>query len=327
MLFLNRQQVESLLDPDQLIDALAPAMVDLSAGAVSMPSRIAAQVSDVDGLLGVMPAYVSSSTLAAKLVAVFPRNADRGMHTHQALLTLFDADTGTPLAVIDGTAITAARTAAGSALATRLLALPDADCLLIVGTGVQARSHARHISRVRDLKEVRVVGRNKQKAEALAGEITAALGLPASSGTSFRDAAAGAHIICATTHASEPVVYGAHLDPGTHINSVGVNPQGGEIDDATIARSLIVVESRLAALVPTGIGGATELIQAVEDGRLAEADLSEIGELISGERPGRPSPDQITLYRSVGVAVQDAVAARLIYDAARDRGVGLEVDL
>ena len=328
MLFLNHRQVASLFDPDQLIDALAPAMVDLSAGTVSMPNRIAAQVTDVDGLLGVMPAYVaSSSTLATKLVAVFPQNAGKGIHTHQALITLFDAATGTPLAVMDGTAITAARTAAGSALATHLLSRPDAECLLIVGTGVQARSHARFIPRVRDVKEVRIVGRSEQKAKQLADEIAADLGVPATAGPSFHDAAAGAHIICATTHSSEPVIFGESLEPGAHVNAVGLNPKGGEVDADTIVKSLIVVESRQAALASSGLGGATELIQAIADGRITEADLAEVGELISGERPGHTSQEQITLYRSVGVAVQDAVAAQLVYTAAREGRVGLEVEL
>jgi ornithine cyclodeaminase len=160
MLILSRSEVESLLDPDELIDAVADAMGDLSAGRASMPPRIAAMVPERDALLGAMPAYLpSAGVLACKLVDVFPGNAALGKETHQAVIVCFDPDDGHPLALMDGTAITAQRTAAGSALATRLLAREDSRVLGIVGTGVQARSHARFVWRVRGFSEVRIGGR------------------------------------------------------------------------------------------------------------------------------------------------------------------------
>lgn len=328
MLILNRQQVETLLDLDDLVEALAPAMAALSAGSVSMPQRVAATVRERDGLLGVMPVYIGSSdVLAAKLVSVYPHNSRLGLPTHQALLTVFDPETGVPLALMDGAYVTAARTAAGSALATKLLARPDADVLTLVGTGVQARAHARAIPRVRTIKEIRVVGRNEQRARAFADYLTGELGIPVRFGDSFREAAEGADIICAATHSESPVVIGKWLEPGAHVNSVGLNPRGRELDDDAIMNSLLVVESRHAALFD-GPGGATDLTWPIRDGLIDESHIhAEIGELVSGAKQGRTSDDQITLYKSVGVAVQDAVAARIVLDRAIAQGIGVEVEL
>jgi ornithine cyclodeaminase/alanine dehydrogenase-like protein (mu-crystallin family) len=311
MLVLTRADVEKLLDLDALVDALAQAHRELSAGRVSMPPRGVALVEEQDALLGSMASYVPGTVLAVKLVTLFPRNRDR--HTHQAAIMVFDHETGTPAALMDGTYVTATRTAAGSALATRLLARPDARVLAILGTGVQARSHARALTRVRDFAELRVAGRDRAKAEALAAEVggTAA--------ASFEDAVRGADVVAATTHAAEPVVRREWLSPGTHVTSVGLNAHGREVDEATVADALVVVESREAALAPLP-SGAPELQGAA--GRIH----AELGELVAG-RPGRASPEEITLYKSVGVAVQDAAAAALVLAAARERGVGSEIEL
>lgn len=328
MLILNRAETQALLDPDKLVDALAPAMVELSAGFVSMPSRIAALVKEKPGLLGAMPAYLSSSkTLACKLVSVFPPNWKLDLPTHQAVVLLFDADTGTPLALMDGTSITALRTAAGSALATRTLARPDAKVLLIVGTGVQAHSHARAVSRVRKFTEIRVAGRDMVKTGELAEELSRELGQTVQARELKKKAFAGADVICATTDAAEPVIRAVSLEPGMHINSVGLNQQGREVDAAAVQRARVVVESRQAALAPPP-SGANDLLWPIRDGVItAEHVYAEIGEILGGSKPGRTAADQITLYKSVGVAVQDAVAARLVYDAAVERRVGSDVGI
>ena len=317
MLLLNRRQVESLLDLDALVEALAPAMAELSAGRVSMPGRTVAQVQKPRGLLGVMPAFLpKSQTLSCKLVTLFPENRDRP--THQAVVLLFDPASGVPMAMLDGTSITAIRTAAGSALATRLLARSDAERLLIIGTGVQALSHARAVSRVRKLNDIRVAGRDSGKSAAFAQALQRELGIPAAacplSAAAFEDA----HIVCATTHAVEPVVRGAWLEPGTHVNSVGMNAAGREVDAEAVRRAQVYVEHRAAALAPPP-SGVNDLVGAEVRG--------EIGEVVAGICPGRESPQQITLYKSVGVAVQDAVAAQLVYDAAVKRGLGEQVEL
>jgi ornithine cyclodeaminase/alanine dehydrogenase-like protein (mu-crystallin family) len=318
MLLLNAEQVSALLDMDALIDALAPAMVELSSARVSMPLRTAALVQG-RGLLGSMPAYLPSShTLSCKLVTVFPGNAKLGLHTHQAVVMLFDADTGTPKAMLDGASITALRTAAGSALATRMLAREEASVLLIVGTGVQALSHARAVARVRKIRELRVAGRDPEKADQAARALGKELGIASQANAIGAEAFHGADIICAVTHAEQPVVKGEWLEPGTHVNSVGLNPQGRELDAEAVIGARLFVESRAAALAPPP-SGAADLVGAEV--------YAEIGEVLSGSKPGRESPQQITLYKSVGVAVQDAVAAQLVYGAALTRRVGTQVDL
>ena len=262
-----------------------------------MPPRSAALVKEREGLLGVMPAFLPSAGLACKLVTLFPHNRDR--ETHQAVICVFDPDNGTPIALMDGTYITAARTAAGSALATKLLARDDARVLAIVGTGVQARAHARALPRVREIEEIRVAGRDRAKAEALAEEFSGV------AVDSYAAAIRGADIVAATTHAQEP----------------GLNPAGREVDADTIADATLVVESYESALAPPP-AGAPELVG------VDAADVhAELGELVSGDKPGRRSREEITLYKSVGIAVQDAAAAALVLAAARERSVGRELDL
>jgi alanine dehydrogenase len=315
VIVLSQAEVRKLLDLDDLVDALAAAHQDLSAGRASMPPRTAALVQEQEALLGVMPSYLPSAGLACKLVTLFPHNDDR--ETHQALICVFDPTNGTPLALMDGTYITATRTAAGSALATRLLARDDAEVLALIGTGVQARSHARALPRVRDFTEIRVAGRDRAQAEKLAEEI----GPGARAVASYEEAIRGADVVATTTHAVEPVVRREWLSPGVHVNSVGLNPAGRELDAATVADAVLVVESRESALAPPP-AGAPELVG------LAHAHVhAELGELVAGVRPGRTSPDQITLYKSVGVAVQDAAAAALVLAAARERSVGREIEL
>jgi alanine dehydrogenase len=309
MLVLTRSDVEELLDLDALVGALARAHEELSAGSVSMPPRIAATTAD--GLLGAMPAYLPSAGLGCKLVTLFPHNADRP--THQAAIVLFDPENGSPVALIDGTYITATRTAAAAALAARLLARADASVLAIIGTGVQARTHARALASVRDWTEIRVAGRDRAKTEALAAELGAT---PAS----FEDAVRGADVVAAATHSAEPVVRAEWVLPGTHVSSVGYNAPGSELDPQLVRAATIVVESRDSSFAPPP-GGAPELVG------IDPASVAELGELVGGSRRGRATPVEITLYKSVGVAVQDLAAAALVLAAAREREVGLEIEL
>jgi ornithine cyclodeaminase len=313
MLVLSQREVRELLDLDLLVDALAAAHADLTAGKASMPPRIAALVEHREGLLGVMPSYLPSAGLACKLVTLFPHNTDR--ETHQAVICVFDPENGTPLALMDGTYVTATRTAAGSALATRLLAREDARVLAVLGTGVQARTHARAIPRVRPIDEIRVAGRDRARAEALAAEIGGV------AVDSYEEALRGADVVAATTHALDPVVRRQWIEPGTHVNSVGLNPSGREVDEQTVADATLVVESRASALAPPP-AGAPELV-GVDPARVH----AELGELVTGAKQGRRSRDEITLYKSVGIAVQDAAAAALVLAAARERSVGREIEL
>jgi ornithine cyclodeaminase/alanine dehydrogenase-like protein (mu-crystallin family) len=320
MLVLSRSEVEELLDPDELIEALASAMADLSAGAASMPSRIAATIPDRDAMLGAMPAYLASNdVLACKLVDVFPGNASMGMETHQAVVMCFDPKDGTPLALMDGTAVTAQRTAAGSALATRLLAREDARVLTIVGTGVQARAHADYVPRVRTFDEVRVVGRTPDRVTALATFLTAE-GQEATAFDSVEEAVRGADVVCLCTHSPAPVISREWLADGAHVNSVGFNTEGPEVDAATVRDARVVVEYRPSSLAPPPAG-------PVDLQGLRPDDVVEIGEIILGTHPGRTSGEELTLYRSGGVAVQDAAAAGLVLTRARKLNVGREIEL
>ncbi len=327
MLILDRTQTAALLEPDALREAVARAMAELSTGHASQPPRIAAVTPD-GGLLAAMPAYVGGiDVLAAKLVSLFPGNAGTSLPTHQAVVLVFDPATGEPLALLDGTTITEARTAAGSALATDLLARPDASVLAILGTGAQARAHAEAVVRVRPFREVRIAGRRPERAQELARDLRGELSVEVVAVPDVAAACAGADVVCATTHADEPVVRRELLAPGTHVTSVGYNTAGREVDAATVADSLVVVESRAATLAPPP-AGARDLLLAIEEGAIGPDHVhAELGELVAGTRPGRTSPEQLTLYKSVGVAVQDAAAAGLVLDAARRLGVGLEIEL
>jgi alanine dehydrogenase len=311
MLILTRSDVEQLLDLDELEAALARAHEELSSGAASLPPRIAAWVKET-GLLGAMPAYLPSAGLGCKLVTLFPGNTDRP--THQAAIMLFDPETGTPIVLMDGTYVTEARTAGAAALAARLLARDDARVLAILGTGAQARAHAHAFTGVRDWSEIRIAGRDAGKAHELAADIGA------TAAASFEDAVRGADVVAATTHSPAPVVRREWLAPGTHVSSVGATQSGGEVDQAIVADATLVVETRAALLPPPA--GAAELAGLDES-----AVHAELGELVSGARPGRTSAAEITLYKSVGVAVQDLAAAAIVLAAARERGVGLTIEL
>lgn len=324
---LSRTETESLLDLDALRHALRSAMADVSAGRASMPPRIAAMVPG-RGLLAAMPAHLQSSgDLAAKLVSLFPANAGTRLPTHQAVVIVFDADCGEPLALLDGTSITTLRTAAGSALSAELLAREDAATLAVLGTGVQARSHAEAMVRVRPIQRIRVAGRDPDRVTSLCSALHDCLGIPVLVADSYAAACADADLICAATHSPDPVVRRAYLRPGVHVTSVGYNTAGREVDSASVTDALVVVESRDAVLAPPP-SGSNDLRVPIQEGRIGPEHIhAEIGELILGTRPGRTSPDQITLYKSVGIAAEDVVAAQLVLDAAREQGIGLQVDL
>jgi alanine dehydrogenase len=321
MLVLSRDDVRSALDLDQLVDALADAMADLSAGRTSMPPRCSVGLPEHHGTLFSMSAYLpSSGVLATKLVSLFPLNTDRP--THQAVICCFDPTDGTPLALMDGTYITAMRTAAGSALATRLLARCDARIGCVIGTGVQAHAHVMLLARQPGLKRIRVAGRDADKVARLVDEFAEA-GLQVEAAPSIEEGVRSADVVCAATHSDRPVIRRHWLRSGTHVNVVGVNASGdGEVDAETIRDSLVVVESRAAALAGPTSAGAFELRRAIESGVItADHVHAEIGELVSGAMASRSDDRQITLYRSVGVAVQDAAAAGLVLREAQRRGI------
>jgi len=292
-LVLDEAAVRRLLRMEELIPAMARALADLSAGRVVQPVRVVLPITDHQGFFGVMPAYAGA--LGAKLVSFYPNN--QGIPTHHALIVLFRPETGEPIAIMDGRLITEMRTAAASAVATHLLARPDASVLAIIGSGVQARSHLEALRLVRSFGEVRVW--SPRNARAFAEQFgVQAMG-------SAEEAVRGAHVVVAATSSTTPVLMGEWLSPGTHVNAVGATrPEWRELDDAALARARIFVDSKEAAMRESG-----DIIAAGQG-------FAEIGEVIAGARPGRTTADEVTLFKSVGVAVEDVVSADLVYRAA-----------
>ena len=312
LLVLSRAEVERLLDLDELVDALAAAFVELSAGNTSVPPRVGARSGS--GLLAAMPGYVAGMALATKLVTVFPGNHSRGLPSHQALIAVFDEETGRPLALMDGTHITAVRTAAASALSARLLARPEAAVLAILGAGVQGRSHLEAMQRVADFHEVRIASRSLDHAQALASSSPRARAMQ-----SFEEAVLGADVVCCCTDSSQPVLQFSWLSPGVHVTSVGSNQTGPELDAETVRRGRLFVESRVAFQPPPA--GAAELAG------VDPAEATELGEVVAASSPGRRDASEITVYKSMGHAVEDAAAAGLVYRRALREGAGQAVAL
>lgn len=288
--FLDEADVRVLLSMEELIPAMRRALTAFSTGNAVQPVRSVVPVAEYHGFFAVMPAYIGS--LGAKLVTFYPRN--QGVHTHHALIMLFHPETGEPAAVMDGRLITEMRTAAVSAVATDILANPGASTLAILGSGVQARSHLKAIQLVRELKDVRVWSPRNAKAFAAEHKITAA--------ESAEAAVRGADIVVVATSSQTPVLFGKWLSPGVHVNTVGATrPDWRELDDQALGVMRIFVDTREANLKESG--------DVIAAGRID----GEVGEVLAGTCAGRTSPQQLTLFKSVGMAVEDVVSADLVY--------------
>jgi alanine dehydrogenase len=291
---LDEEAVRQHLRMEDLIPAMARALADLSSGRVVQPVRTMLPIAEHQGFFAVMPAYAGA--LGAKLVTFYPGN--QRIPTHHALIMLFRPATGEPLAILDGRLITEIRTAAVSAVATQLLARPDASVLAILGSGVQARSHLEALRLVRRFGDVRVWSPRNAAAFAERFGVRAA--------ASAEDAVRGADVVVVATVSRTPVLFGEWLSPGTHVNAVGaVRPDWRELDNETVRRARLYVESREAAMREAG--------DVIAAGQV----FAEIGEVVRGLKPGRQSASEITLFKSVGVAVADVVTADLVYRRAR----------
>jgi alanine dehydrogenase len=329
MLVLNRQAVEAALDPDRLLATLERSFLALSAQPELSPPRTAVAIGEADAALHVqMPAYdPGEHAVGTKLMTVFPGNPAVGLPYGQGVITLFSTRDGAPLAVLDARYVTEVRTAATSAIATRLLAGRNAARLAILGTGVQAAAHARFMTRVRPIESIRLAGRDPEKVQMLATALSAELDLPVTPCPTYEAAVRGSDLVCGTTHSEAPVILGDWLAPGMHVNSVGLNRGGREIDAETVRRSLVVVESRPSAMSDP-VAGSNDLMWPVRDGVISADHVRlELGDLISGRDPGRTRPDEITLFKSVGAAIEDIAAAALAVELAREQGLGVEVDV
>lgn len=291
-LFLDEQQVREHLRMIDLIPAMEKALVDFAAGKVTQPVRSAIKIDPPGGFLGLMPALTSDG-LGLKAVTFYPSNAERGIPTHMATIFLVDPQTGTPLAIMDGRLITEMRTAAVSAAATKLLASPDAKVLAILGSGVQARSHVEALRLVRQYEEIRVWSSTHQHAKRFAQEIGA-------TATSAEEAVRDADVIVTVTSSKTPVLKGAWLKTGSHVNAVGAcRPDWRELDDEAMS-NVVLVDSREGALKESG------------DVILSGAKIfAELGEALAGKVPTRTN--ETTIFKSLGMAVEDIAAATLVY--------------
>jgi ornithine cyclodeaminase len=323
---LNEADVRAVLTMDDLIETMASALQRFSAGAVEQPVRSVITVGGSHAFFGTMPAYVREpAALGAKLVTVFGDNTARGLPTHLASILLLDPETGALRAILDGRYITEARTAAVSAVSSRLLARRDAATLAIVGSGVQARSHLEALARVHTLREVRVWSPNADHRQEFAAW-AAEHGAPSATVIATdraADAVSGADVIALVTASPTPVIEDAWVTAGAHVIAVGAcRPTQREMDPALVARARLFVDSRRAALVESG-----DVVMGIAEGRFAADHIvAEVGELVAGVT-GRRDDAEVTVFKSLGLAVEDVTAADLAWRRAMDRGVGRELTL
>lgn len=327
--FLSAQEVRQALPMAEAIAGMQAAYAGLSTGRAVMPPRVHVGVAARAGTMLVMPAYLPDETapaLAVKVVSVFPHNAARGEPVIYGLVLALDAASGRPLAIMEGGALTAIRTGAASGAATALLARPDAATAAIIGSGVQARTQLEAVCTVRPIRTVRVYSLDRDQAQRFAAAMAGQGPIPADVRVmeTPEEAVRDADVICTATTSATPVFDGRALAPGAHVNAVGAYLPGmQEVDVTTLRRALVVVDSRAAVLAEAG-----DLIIPIQAGEFTADQIhAELGEIVAGRKPGRASPQQITFFKSVGLAVQDAAAARIVLHNAQAAGLGAEIAL
>jgi ornithine cyclodeaminase len=317
---LSESDVRAVLSMRELIDTMETALARFSSGEVVQPVRSVLPVGPSKAFFGVMPAYQASpAALGAKLVTVFNSNTARGLPTHLATVVLLDPDTGALVALLDGRYITEARTAAVSAVSARRLARDGAATLAILGSGVQARSHLEALALVRHLADVRVWSPTASHREAFAREMAPHVAAPIRAAASAREAVAGADLVVIATSSATPVVESAWIGDGAHICAVGAcRPDMREMDSTLVARARLVVDSRAAALVEAG-----DIVIPIAEKRFGPDHIAgELGEVLTGRVAGRTSARQVTIFKSLGMAVEDVAAAELAWRRAAERGLG-----
>lgn len=323
MIVLGKSDIERLLDMPTCIGLMEAALASLARGEVIHPLRPVVPVPDTKNAFAVMPAFSSAlHAFGTKVISVFPDNHGTDLDSHQGLVVLFDGERGNPVAMMDASSITAIRTAAVSGVATKLLARKDARRVAILGAGVQARTHADAMLAARPFERVTVWSRNRAHAAALVdGASWSARGEIADS---IEQVVKDADVVCTVTAAREPVLRGEWLEPGTHINAVGASLKTTrELDTEAVRRSRIYVDRRESALNEAG----DLLIPMQESVITADAIVGEIGEVLTGTIPGRRDDTEITLFKSLGLAIEDLACAHYLHDAAQRHGAGTRVDL
>jgi ornithine cyclodeaminase/alanine dehydrogenase-like protein (mu-crystallin family) len=310
MRFIDREEVAHRLTYDICIPIVRDAMIAFSAGETKQLLRSIIPLAG-SHLFGIMPgALGAKAPFGAKLISIFPENAAQGRQSHQGLIVLFEPDTGTPVCVVHAGEVTAIRTAAASAVATDALARKDAKHLAILGTGEQATTHARAIRKIRALESITVWGRSPERAQIFAEKMRAELGIHSAAIATVKQAVANADIICTVTSASEPILKSEWVQPGQHINAVGSSHAGpSEIDNALVARARFFADSREGVLQQ-----GAEFLRAKQAGLIDDHHiLAEIGQVLAGKAEGRRSPEEITIYKSLGHIVQDLASAWWLY--------------
>ena len=321
LLVLNQTEIEQLLPMHDCIEVMTQALKALAQGQVHLPLRMVVRPPDAAGVMALMPAHIAgeNATLGVKVINVFNGNPAQGKDSHQGAVLLFAAETGEPLAMLNASAITAIRTAAVSGVATRLLAREDAGDLAIIGSGVQARSHLAAMACVRSIRRVRVVSHQFEHARRFATELQPHYAFSIEPVVTIEAAVREADLIVTATSSAEPVVRQGWIAPGAHLNVVGASlPTAREVDTATMAAASLFVDRRESTLNEAG-----DYLFAAREGAIGPEHIrAEIGEVLTGAQPGRTQPDEITLFKSLGLAVEDVTAAAFIYQRARRNSAG-----
>lgn len=319
MLVLSEADVAAVLPMTDVIAAVERGLRAQAQDKVVQPVRVV--VRNSSGMFGSMPCSIDGTGLGAKLVTFFPDNTKLGLHTHHAIIELFDPKTGVPSALLDGRLITELRTAATSAIATRALAREGASTAAIIGTGVQARSHVQALQAIGMLRELRVWGRTPDNAKKLA-DWASGLGVKASESATIQDACRGAQVVCTVTPSTIPIVDEADIEPGTHVNAVGSSaPSMQELSPGLVGRARLFVDTVEGAMRESG-----DILAAIRDGKLAqEPELVRLCDVVVQQAQGRRSADEITIFKSLGMAIEDIACAALAVERAQAEKIGTEI--
>lgn len=323
MLILSRTDLERLLTPVATLEAMRTAFAQYAKGQCRVPPRVVL-TTDGDGLFLVMPSSLGKTALGTKVLSVYEKNRERGLPTIFSTYILVEPRSGRPLALLDGRFLTGIRTGATSALAATYLARPDSKVVACLGAGTQAAFQLRCLAAVLAIERVLVVGRSRERAERFAETMRKELGVPASLASTPSDAVRQADLVTCATTSPTPVFAGNDLRRGVHVDAVGAfRPETREVDSDTVRRARVVVDTYAGAWEEAG-----DLLIALREGAISRSSVeAELAELVTGAKPGRRNREEITLFKSVGFALEDAAAARLAYDLARAAGVGVEVEL
>lgn len=325
MLILSESDLRTVLTMRDVIDAVEQGFRALAQGSVEAPERLRLDVRAHNGVVLEMPAYADlegASALGTKIVSVFEQNTSRGLEVVQAVYLLLDSETGVPLSLMDGRFITAIRTAATSAVATRLMSTPGSKQLAVFGAGVQAAFHIEAMIVVAQVERLMIASRSAEKSRALAERVRLAHELPCDVVTAS-EAASAADLICTCTSSPVPLFEGALLKASAHINAVGAfTPSTRELDTEAVRRSRVIIDAESAA----GREAGDILIPIAEGAIAANHVKGTLAEVVSGNLSGRESPSEITIFKSCGLAIEDLVTARLAYSRASEHGVGLRVE-